>query len=270
MRFVLPLPPSANRYMFDFIMFSGIMKRVERTLARSFNSSQITFNRGESNVDSINIPRASGVYLITNKINQYFYVGSTVDFKHRWGLHLSDLKRQKHHNPRLQAAWNKYGEDSFEFSIIEFCPKENLLEVEQKWLDSYNVGNRRDCYNFCTKAYSHLGRKRSAETKRRLSESQKGKTTSPEAKAKMRAAKIGKKLTAEHIEKCRIASTGRTYSRTEQWKAQYRKLSVEQIVSFRALRKSGWTLGQLAEHFGIGESTAMRIIKGQSYVGVGA
>ena len=247
MNLTLPYPPSANRYL-------------------STNSQAIWYNEGMDE----QIPTSPGIYMITNTANGYFYVGSARNLRKRWADHRSYLKKQRHHNPHLQAAWNKYGAGAFAFSVLEVVPDlGGLLVAEQRWLDHYQAAIRRDCYNFLPTAGSHLGRKRSAETRARLSAANTGKKHSDEAKAKMRAAKLGRTLTAEHKAKVAATSTGRKYIRTEEWKAQYRKLSVEQVREFRQLRAAGWSLPRLAAYFGIGFSTAQRIASGESYQGVG-
>ena len=86
-----------------------------------------------------------GVYKITNIINSKIYVGSSaVSIENRWKSHLSDLRCNKHHSGRLQNAWNKYGKDSFVFEILEECPKEDVLKVEQRYIDELNP-----FYNIC-------------------------------------------------------------------------------------------------------------------------
>lgn len=49
----------------------------------------------------------------------------------------------------MQKAWNKYGEDAFEFKIIEFCEVNKLNEREQYWIDYYkcNHSKYRQGYN---------------------------------------------------------------------------------------------------------------------------
>lgn len=84
-----------------------------------------------------------GIYKITNKINGDSYYGSSVNIKKRWDKHIYDLKNGKHHNIKLQRAWVKYGEDNFIFEIIEECGKEDILIVEQRYLNlkpKYNIG----------------------------------------------------------------------------------------------------------------------------------
>ena len=55
--------------------------------------------------------------------------------------HLNSLRRGDHKNPHLQHAWNKYGEDNFEFSILEICSKQDTYIAEQKYLDKRDVDN---------------------------------------------------------------------------------------------------------------------------------
>jgi hypothetical protein len=46
------------------------------------------------------------------------------------------LRKGSHGNLRLQRTWNKYGEDSFSFNVVEQCEPARLLELEQKMIDS--------------------------------------------------------------------------------------------------------------------------------------
>ena len=62
----------------------------------------------------------SGVYKITNTINGKFYIGSSYDIEGRWDCHKKCLKGNYHNNPKLQHAWNKYGQNAFIFEILEF------------------------------------------------------------------------------------------------------------------------------------------------------
>ena len=106
-----------------------------------------------------------GVYCITNKVNSNKYIGSAVDIDKRWSKHLWLLSKDRHSSPHLQNAWNKYGADCFEFSVVELCDKEHLIEREQFYIDSENP-----VYNVCPTAGSCLGLKRSEEFRRKMSE----------------------------------------------------------------------------------------------------
>lgn len=113
---------------------------------------------------------SQGVYKITNLINGKFYIGSTTgSIKKRKREHLSLLRRNKHHSRYLQFAYNKYGEQVFDFQMLEVCPKEDCLEKEQYYLDLLKPK-----YNMNPKAINCEGRKVSKITKEKISKKLKG------------------------------------------------------------------------------------------------
>lgn len=94
---------------------------------------------------------ARGIYKIINVVNNKFYVGSAVDFTRRKRIHWWNLRRGKHANKHLQAAWLKYGEESFKFLIVEELPDDaDILAAENVWLKEH-VG-KEYCYNLATDA----------------------------------------------------------------------------------------------------------------------
>lgn len=110
-----------------------------------------------------------GIYKIVNVINGKIYIGSASSkggLIKRWNEHKSSLKRNKHSNKHLQSAWNKYGEGSFIFEIIEIVENvEIILEREQFYLDTLLPE-----YNICKIAGNTLGVKLSEEHKKRISD----------------------------------------------------------------------------------------------------
>lgn len=88
-----------------------------------------------------------GIYLITNNINNKGYIGQSTDLKHREYSHLSCLRRNKHNNKHLQYAWNKYGEENFEFIIIEYCNVDIIDERECHWIEYFNFTDTTLGYN---------------------------------------------------------------------------------------------------------------------------
>jgi len=111
------------------------------------------------------IPSDSGIYKITNTINGHLYVGSAVNLRNRHNQHFNGLKRKDHGNPHLQAAFNKYGESAFVFTVIEIVEhKENLIAREQFFIDALNPE-----YNIHRIANSALGVRRTRETRDKLS-----------------------------------------------------------------------------------------------------
>lgn len=72
----------------------------------------------------------SGIYCIINIKNNKCYIGSTKYISSRLWKHRSLLRNKKHDNQHLQNAWNKYGEDNFDYYIVEKCNIELLEERE--------------------------------------------------------------------------------------------------------------------------------------------
>lgn len=85
------------------------------------------------------------IYKLINVVTDAFYVGSAVNGRRRKWEHFDALKKQRHHCVALQAAWDLYGPDAFEFEVIEEVPEDRLLAVEDMWLQQH-VGQPH-CYN---------------------------------------------------------------------------------------------------------------------------
>jgi len=86
------------------------------------------------------------IYKIVNLVNDKFYVGSTTNKKVRFREHRKQLRGNRHHCKHLQAAWNKYGEEKFDFRVVEEVPTETALhEVEDRWLKEHF--GKPYCYN---------------------------------------------------------------------------------------------------------------------------
>lgn len=129
-----------------------------------------------------------GIYGIRNKLNGKIYIGQTTDVDLRYKEHFSHLKNNCHQNSHLQNAWNKYGQDCFEFLIVEECSEDNLTEREQYWIDYYGGVSSKNTYNIReagskgrhseeTKIKlrnAHLGKSVSLETRQKISKAQKG------------------------------------------------------------------------------------------------
>lgn len=80
------------------------------------------------------------IYKITNKITHQNYIGQTIDIQRRKRTHRNRLNNNTHDNPKLQASWNKYGQDNFEFESWEFQINtlQELDQLECEYIDKYN------------------------------------------------------------------------------------------------------------------------------------
>lgn len=150
------------------------------------------------------------IYKIINLTSGKFYVGSTTNTRERFRTHRKKLRLGKHHCAHLQAAWSKYGEDSFVFHIVETVPAEcDLQQAEDIWLTQH-VG-KGYCYNHGMRSgapwrgvpkekHPRFGKPRTAEEKKLISDNLKayyaedianhprfGKPHSDETKAKISA-----------------------------------------------------------------------------------
>lgn len=130
----------------------------------------------------------SGIYQIRNRVNGKVYIGSAINLRHRWNKHLSDLRCERHSNAHLQAAFRKYGEGVFEFSVLESVEPRMLIEREQDYFDALHPE-----YNISPTAGSRLGYRHTKETRMKISRAQRGKQASEETRRKMSEALSGKR-----------------------------------------------------------------------------
>lgn len=168
-----------------------------------------------------------GVYQI--KINDKIYVGSTTQsFYRRWKCHLYDLRRNIHGNSYLQKAYNKYGEDTLEFSILEIViDKKNCIPYEQKWLDKLKPE-----FNICQTAGNTLGRRHTTEARKKIGEAtrtgNRGQNIS-QALTGRKLSEANKKAIGESLKgRKHSEETKRKISESNKGKHYERHLSMEQ------------------------------------------
>ena len=150
----------------------------------------------------------TGAYRWLNKVNGKCYVGGAYkNFQNRKQGHLNALRQNKHGNRLLQNAWNKYGEENFEWQILERCESvfETIIVCEQKWLDFYQAANKEHSYNLSPTAGSPLGYKHTSESLAKISESSKKQVHTPERREKSSKSNRGQKRSAEACEKMKLA-----------------------------------------------------------------
>lgn len=114
----------------------------------------------------------SFIYSILNKVNGKIYVGQTITGKKRFTDHKYGLNKGIHPNNHLQSSWDKYGEDSFEFNVLEYCDESKLNDNEIWWINYFNSTNPDNGYNLQSGGKSNY--KVSDETCKKLSELNKG------------------------------------------------------------------------------------------------
>lgn len=88
------------------------------------------------------------IYRALCNANGQSYIGQTKNLEQRKKAHLSDLRRGHHTSKKFQRAYNKYGEASFTFEVLQDeIPDDQGKERETYWItfhDSVDNG-----FNFC-------------------------------------------------------------------------------------------------------------------------
>lgn len=199
----------------------------------------------------------TGIYKIHNKVTSDFYIGSATSFYNRKAVHLSLLRRNIHDNSHLQRAWNKYGEENFEFILISKCPQEYLLKLEQWFVDSLKPS-----YNIRTTVNSNYGLTFSEEHKKNLSKALKGKKRTQEQKEHQSKIKIGKRHKNET--KLKVSN----YVNEAKGTRIGDKITKEQIVLFANKFNSEFnskTIKQICKENGLNYKSIIRFTQNQTF-----
>jgi len=195
----------------------------------------------------------SGVYKITNTVNNRFYIGSSKNIESRIRAHKASLRRRDHRSKFLQRSYDKYGLEYFKFETVIICSEDNLLFYEQLLIDSLKPDFNNSKVAGSTRGYkatdetralqskvwkdrgmtdaqkqhiinmssANKGKKKppmTEEQKIKISESLKGRKMTLESSIKKSEATKGRKKTEEHKEKIRIAHLGKKREKfSDEW-----------------------------------------------------
>jgi len=230
-----------------------------------------------------------GIYSITNTKNGKRYIGSAVDIADRWSGHRVALRKKAHPHRHLQRAWDKYGGGAFKFEIIARCERDELISLEQFYIDVYQAADGDHGYNLRKKADSNLGMKHSSETRakisararsawstpearQRLSMQASGRKHRPESKAKVSAALRGRPVSAETRMKLSISNSGQQLTSEQHAKMlaslpsrRSIKLNEDDVRRIRELLASGMPQSKIAKMFGIAQSNVCLINTGKAW-----
>lgn len=144
----------------------------------------------------------SGVYTITNLLDNKIYVGYATNFRKRKGDHISNLRKNKHKNIHLQRAFNRDGESNFKIELLEEYDIDTLPSMEHYWCNLLQTHNPKKGYNILPTSEFGLithseetrnkistklkGKKKSKTHIQNISDSRKGFITSNDIKEKLR------------------------------------------------------------------------------------
>lgn len=213
----------------------------------------------------------TGVYEIVNIITNERYIGSASrvgksnslsGFYVRFDKHKLLLKNNKHYNIHLQRAYNKYGENNFNFNVLSICPPEYCIKLEQWFLD-----NLKPEYNIRKIADSNKGIKFTAEHKEKLSKSIKNSLKNKVDNSYRK--RIGETLKITKLNK------KNPYKRTEQGLIDNRekrrnhphiaKLDSEKVKDIKIMLKNKETMKTCANKYNVHIGTIQAIKSGLTW-----
>jgi group I intron endonuclease len=131
----------------------------------------------------------SGIYQISNSINDKIYIGSAFNLYKRFKQHVWALKNNKHHNNQLSNFTKKYSLDVLKFEIIEFVEVTLLEEKEQYYIDKYKENLFNESYD--VKSFNR-NKKLSLQHKQNISNALKKYIQTPEHRENINKSLKGK------------------------------------------------------------------------------
>lgn len=157
-----------------------------------------------------------GIYTI--RINDYIYVGSSIDIKRRIEEHFYYLERGQHYNPFLQHLYNKYP-NNVEWFIGDICDRESLRDRETWWIQQIPKDiriNISQSGSYIDIPFTEERRQKiistwTPEKRQQLSNSKRGYHHSEESKLKM-SISAKNRTTPEYRKKISKAGTNRPVS----------------------------------------------------------
>jgi group I intron endonuclease len=193
--------------------------------------------------------RICGVYSIRCKISNLEYVGSSWNITHRWGTHKRELRSGKHRNKHLQGHWRKYGEETFEFLILENCSRSKTIERETVWIkrknsfeDGYNQTPTAEPLKFMSRRAKAAVRERTIFRNKTISQ-----TAEQRAQAGQRLIQINKTL--PHSEERRRLASERAKQMHIEGRLKAPVRTTEQHENSRQLMLQMWKDGRIKGGF---------------------
>lgn len=178
------------------------------------------------------LPHKSGIYKITNLINNKVYIGQAEDIHKRYNQH--HKYEYKYRKYKLYQAFIKYGLDNFKIEVVELCKPEEMNEKEIYWIQYYD--SFKNGYNMTLGGQNLTPNLHSSETEKK------------------------RRATREKNDSLK----GENHPRA--------KLTNDEVIQIRQRYKDGESLSNIYEDYKElykNKSTFSNIIKGRTYKNVG-
>lgn len=191
--------------------------------------------------------KKTGIYKITNLMNNKVYIGQSTNIYKRW----YDEKRLTSINKHLKNAFTKYGIDNFSFEILEECSEDELNIKEKEYIERFTSFDRECGYNKTTGGDTNFRQKThtvSKETRAKISNSKKGIMFSEEHKKNLSIARNKRVITEQQKQKL-SSSLKEIYKReTEEHKASRKKNISEAKKGMKFSEEHKLKLSEAAKH----------------------
>lgn len=173
------------------------------------------------------------------------------------------MSRGEHSNSKLQNSWNKYGQGSFLFSILEYAPAENIRDLEQRYIDIYqpelNISK--------VVGYPNTPKAGSIEAKIRSQNNLEARRNSSWCKSpelhEIMSNKLKERWEVLEYRQSRIEMTKALWQDPEyrtKLSDAHKKVKNTDRQTIRELRNSGYSVKSLKEMFGVSRMTIQRIV----------
>lgn len=160
------------------------------------------------------VPHYGVIYAIHNTLTGHIYIGQSVNVEKRWQEHRRYLKLERHSNRHLQRAWQRDGEDAFEFAVLETADTAEALDEAEQFYIAYLRSCGAQLYNFRSGGHrdrrlvkvapiSEVERQRRSQWARRN-----GIRPTEQASERARQASIGRTKSPQEIERWRASNAG--------------------------------------------------------------
>lgn len=195
-------------------------------------------------------------------IGEKFYIGGTTrGLGRRKHQHSADLRDGAHKNYNIQELYDQGKE--IEIEILEFCEKDQVLEIEQKYLDM--AKDNPNCLNICFFAGSVKGITRGEEHKRAIGEgSRKSWKERPQVFNQERRTKMSNTM-KEGYASGRIMPSCKGRGPAGE-KCALSKLKEADVLDIYDLRKQGWTHKRIAAMYDVTREAVTQILNGKCWV----
>jgi group I intron endonuclease len=203
--------------------------------------------------------RTRGVYAITCIPNGRRYIGSSGNVKARWAQHRSELRHGKHLRSELQADWDAYGAQAFEFTFLQsYSSEEERHSLEQQYMDEAKALGL--AYNSAPRADGNTGMKHTAATRAKVGAASRAAVRTDEWRRHASESQQGRILTDSHREKISDRKRGSGN--------QNAKLTEDDVREIKKRLAAGEMGGVIAKDFNVDQSVVGKIKQGRRWTHV--